>query len=255
MSDEEIVLNGKNMHLNKLKEILPAIEERLRYSFNKKNVLIEAFVHPSFKNECKDIAYDNERLEFLGDSVLNIVVSKFLFSQYPHDSEGSLTKKKAHIVSKTACACFMRKLHLFEFMLLGRGEIIQSGRSEESNQAHLFEAIIGAIYIDGGLEIAENFIIPLISEDLENLINSSEMNWKANLQDICAQNKIAAPIYRLISEEGTPHQKIFESGVFINEKEIGRGKGRSKKIAEQMAAEKAFSSITCGSITLNELKL
>lgn len=240
------------MYVKTLKEKLHLIEEKLQYSFKTPDYLIEAFIHPSFKNEWKEEKLsDNERLEFLGDSILNLVVSHLLFSHFPKDPEGLLSKKKAHIVSRASCANFMKSLDLLEFLLLGRGEIIQGLRSEESHAANLFEAIIGALFLDGGLPAAEKFITPIIMNNMEQLISTSDLNWKAKLQEKCAQNKYPLPLYSLMREEGPGHEKTFEVAVLIGSQEISRGLGRTKKSAEQLAAERACIMIDNGEVQLS----
>ncbi len=237
------------MYVKTLKEKIHLIEEKLQYSFQNPDYLVEAFIHPSFKNEWKDEKLnDNERLEFLGDAVLNVVVSHLLFTHFPNEPEGQLSKKKAHIVSRASCAKFMKNLGLQEFLLLGRGEMIQGARSEESQAANLFEAIIGALFLDGSLQAAERFISPLILNNLEELISTSDLNWKAKLQEKCAQNKYPLPVYSLIQEEGPGHEKIFEIALLIGSQEISRGSGRTKKSAEQLAAERACTMLEKGEV-------
>jgi len=223
------------------------IEERLGHSFSDKNLLVLAFIHRSFFNENrKVIDKHNERLEFLGDSVLGLIISSYLYQHLPSQSEGHLSHLRAHLVGAQSCACYMRELDLEKFLLLGKGEAINVGKGRERILADLFEAIVGAIYLDGGLTIAKQFIIEHFSKYIEQAMESPLRNWKAELQDYSQKKFQKPPEYLVLEEMGPPHIKTFLVAAIIDGREMGQGEGSSKKQAEQAAAEDALRYIEKG---------
>ncbi len=219
------------------------IEEKIHYVFHNKDLLALAFVHRSFYNEHRqEVKQHNERLEFLGDSVLGLLVAEYLYAQDPEGSEGRLSHQRSHLVEAATCAFFLQKLEIAEFVLLGRGEKMSEGKSKESIQADLFEALIGAIYLDGGLDAAKNFFWFHFQREVEEKIRGEIRNWKAELQDFCQKKWQKPPVYRVVKEIGPDHLKQFEVEVSLEEI-FGKGVGSSKKEAEQQAAEEAIKNM------------
>jgi len=233
------------MHpLDLLAEKIPEIEEKLGYSFKEKSHLILAFVHRSFFNENKSYGVQtNERLEFLGDSVLGLIISDYLYAHFPNDEEGHLSHLRSQLVEAGSCASLLLQLNVAPFILLGRGEKMNDGRGRETILADLFEAIMGAIYLDGGIEAARTFFFTHFSQKIHSVSSAPGRNWKADLQDFSQKKYQKPPLYKIIKESGPDHSKLFEVAVFVGEKEEGLGQGSSKKQAEQAAAQDAISKL------------
>ncbi len=220
------------------------IEEKINYQFKDKNLLYLAFIHSSFANECKDVLSQNyERLEFLGDSVLGIIISEYLYHRFFDFSEGKLSLLRASLVDANSCSNYLKSLKLEGYILLGKGERLCSGMEKTSIQADVFEAIIGAIYLDGGYEKAKAFIFDRCENLIEEIIKNPTSNFKADLQDYSQKNFQSTPVYEVTNETGPDHAKIFFVDVFIDGKKMGEGKGSSKKDAEQDAARIALTHI------------
>ncbi len=225
----------------KLLDQIDSIEERIDYSFKNKKFLTLSFVHRSFFNENRsETPEHNERLEFLGDSVLGLLIAQYLYETCPEEPEGRLSHLKANLVEASTCAKFVQKLGLAEFVLLGKGEKMQDGRSKESIQADLFEALLAAIYLDGGMEAAKQFFWTHFSEEIAQHVQKPGRNWKAELQEVLQRSYQKLPIYKVINEQGPDHNKIFEISVFLEDIQLGSGLGASKKEAEQNAAKQAL---------------
>lgn len=218
---------------------LNMLEKRIGYTFRDKELLKQALTHSSFINEQKiNKTRDYERLEFLGDAVLELVSSEFLFRTHRSLPEGELTKMRASMVCEPALAFCAREIELGEFIRLGRGEELTGGRYRESITSDVMEAVIGAIYLDGGMEPARNHINRFILSDLEN--KQLFYDSKSNLQEL-AQGTLKKEIrYELLEESGPEHNKTFVVEVFMGEKSLGKGLGRTKKAAEQQAAYDAL---------------
>lgn len=218
----------------------PAVlEERIGYQFCDKKFLKQALTHSSFANEQKINKLGNyERLEFLGDAVLELVSSEFLFKEHFDVPEGELTKMRASMVCEPALAFCAKDLELGKFIRLGRGEESTGGRERDSITSDVMEALIGAIYLDGGMEPAKEFINRFILSDLED--KRLFYDSKSNLQELI-QGKLKKEFhYELLEERGPEHDKVFVVEVFMEEESLGKGSGRSKKEAEQQAAYKAL---------------
>ncbi len=215
------------------------LEVKIGYQFENIGLLKQALTHSSFNNEQRiNRVGDYERLEFLGDAVLELVSSEFLFSTYPTLPEGELTKMRASMVCEPALAFCARDLELGKYLRLGKGEDMTGGRERDSIIADVCEAIIGAIYLDGGMESAKKHIYRFILSDLED--KQLFYDSKSNLQEL-VQGKLKQDItYVLLSEEGPEHNKVFKVSVLIGKEEYGRGTGRTKKAAEQQAAYSAL---------------
>ena len=205
------------------------------YHFHDEKLLRQALTHSSFANEKHLKKHsDNERLEFLGDAVLEIISSEFLYKEYPDKPEGELTKLRASIVCEPTLALCTKDIALGEYLLLGKGENQTGGRGRKSILSDALEAVIGAIYLDGGFANAKEFIHRFILKDLEN--KKLFFDSKTILQEIVQANFKEVISYHLIGEEGPDHNKTFRVAVHIGEEEYGVGEGRTKKAAEQEAA-------------------
>lgn len=225
-------------------EKISEIEKRLHYQFNNKKLLGLAFVHRSFFNEHRAvIEQHNERLEFLGDSVLELIISDYVYEHLPTEPEGHLSNLRSYIVEASNCAQLILKLNVAEFILLGKGERMNDGRGREKIIADLFEALIGAIYKDGGLEATRRFFLYHFEENIKEVIYKPLRNWKAELQDYAQKKYQKPPTYKVFRESGPDHSKIFQVIAYIEDQEIGKGIGPSKKQAEQVAAENALHKL------------
>lgn len=215
------------------------LEEMIGYEFKQKNLLRQALTHSSYANEkhMKKLS-DNERLEFLGDAVLEIVSSEFLYRTYPKLPEGDLTKLRASIVCEPTLALCTREINLGEYIYLGKGENLTGGRKRKSILSDALEAVIGAIYLDGGFACAKAFIEKIILTDIEHKKLFSDS--KTSLQEI-VQGRFDKPLhYELLAEEGPDHDKQFRIEARIGDRVIGTGSGHTKKAAEQEAAYQAL---------------
>lgn len=220
---------------------MQTLEARLNYKFNNIELLKNALVHSSYANEVRGNTHSNERLEFLGDSVLSIIVAEHIFHKYPNMPEGELTRMRASLVcEKTLCA-FSRELGLGEYLLLGRGEDKNGGRERDSILADAFEAVLAAIYLDGGMKAAKAHIMNTVLRDLEHYSDEDSFkDYKTTLQEIIQRNPEESVTYILVDETGPDHNKQFTVAVKLNSNVIGTGVGKSKKQAEQMAAHQAL---------------
>ena len=219
---------------------MEVLEQKLNYKFNNVKLLENALTHSSYANEIRNGVTSNERLEFLGDSVLSIIVADYLFLHYKDIPEGELTKLRASLVCEKSLCRFSRQLGLGEFLKLGKGEDKGGGRERDSILADAFEALLAAIYLDGGIEPATKHVLRFITGELENHSKQTFKDYKTALQEIIQRNPEESVTYTLKSESGPDHNKIFEVEVHLNSNVIGVGKGKNKKQAEQMAAKQAL---------------
>lgn len=228
--------------LEALKSKLRLIEEKLGVGFENKDFLIQSFIHRSFINEYREGPLQhNERLEFLGDSVLGLVIADYLYHRLPNFPEGYLSQLRSRLVDANACAQYLQKLQIAEHILLGRGETMSEGRTKLSILADVFEALLGAIYLDGGLVAAKAFLLLHFEADFEAAIGTPSRNYKAELQDLSQKLFQKTPVYKVVDETGPDHAKIFHVMVYLGDEEAGIGIGASKKEAEQRAASDALS--------------
>ena len=215
------------------------LEQRIGYKFENFDLLVKAMTHSSYANEHRyEKKENNERLEFLGDAVLELISSDYLFAKYPETPEGVLTKKRASMVCEPTLALCAREIPLGDYLLLGKGEDATGGRKRDSIVSDAMEALIGAIYLDGGFANAKEFIHRFILTDLEN--KKLFYDSKTILQEIVQADMEEGISYHLIKEEGPDHNKSFTVEVKIGETVYGTGSGRTKKAAEQEAAYKAI---------------
>ncbi len=222
-----------------MEEKLKELEEKIGYSFRDKRLLRQALTHSSFANEQKINKYDDyERLEFLGDAVLELISSDFIFRENPQMPEGQLTKRRSSIVCEPALAFCAREISLEQYILLGKGEEGTGGRGRDSIISDVMEAVIGAIYLDSGIDEARKFIHRFILSDLEH--KQLFYDAKTILQEVIQKENAGALRYELIREEGPEHSKIFVVEARIGDVRVGSGSGHSKKAAEQKAAYEAL---------------
>lgn len=222
------------------------LEKTVGYTFQNKELLKEALTHSSYYNEMKSrgesVPY-NERLEFLGDSVLSVVVSSYIFEKYRNKQEGDLTKIRAAVVCEKALAKFAGQIALGDYMFLGHGEVMNNGRSRPSITADAFEALLAAMYLDSGeqFQAVEHFVLPFISEEIRQIAeNGVFVDYKTSLQQIVQQANGEILEYVLVKEQGPDHDKQFSVEARLNSNIIGRGVGRTKRQAEQKAAHEAL---------------
>ncbi|MBU2159082.1 ribonuclease III [Patescibacteria group bacterium] len=212
--------------------------------FNNLDLLVEALTHRSYLNEHRTGGNHNERLEFLGDAVLELAVTHFLYTRFPHKPEGELTAFRAALVNTYSLAEEAERLGVNDMLLLSKGERKDTGRARQIILANAFEAILGAIYLDQGYEAAEAFIAKNLNPKIEVVI--AKRTWqdaKSHFQEVAQEKKGITPTYKTLAEEGPDHDKRFTIGVFLGDKEIARGEGPSKQEAEQVAAQGALDKI------------
>lgn len=231
------------VNIDVIKKKTSDIEEHLGYVFHNKDLLILAFIHRSYVNENKQVKEHNERLEFLGDSVLGLLIASYLFEKLPEMPEGELSHLRSRLVEASACSSYVETLGIKKYLVMGKGERMNDGRGRDSILSDLFEAIIGAIYLDGGLSSCRQFIFSKLKDPIDLLLQAPVQNWKAILQDYSQKKFQETPIYRLVSESGPDHNKVFEVIVSINNIDAGFGKGSSKKEAQTAAAHDALNKI------------
>jgi ribonuclease-3 len=216
-----------------------SLEQRLGHIFVTPQLLVEALTHRSYLNEHRDyVGSHNERLEFLGDAVLELAATDFLFEKFPAKPEGELTSYRAALVNTVSLAESAQTLGINEFLLLSKGESRDTGRARDVILADAFEAIIGALYRDAGYVVAETFIRENLCSKIDTVIaKRSYQDAKSRFQEVAQEKRSVTPNYETLSEVGPDHAKVFTVGVFIGDKEIARGDGQSKQEAEQKAAE------------------
>jgi ribonuclease-3 len=223
---------------------LTALQKRLAYNFRDEKLLALALTHPSVAHESGVASEHNQRLEFLGDSVLGLVLSQKLFEKFPDADEGVLTKSRAKLVNASSLAEHARQLNLGAHLILSRGEETSGGRERASALADTFESLLGAIFLDGGFDAACEFILREFENDLSTLAESSGIeNPKGELQELMQRRSPRAPEYQTVSATGPDHDRVFECVVQHEGVELARGRGKSKKAAESEAALAALKKL------------
>lgn len=223
---------------------IPEITKSIKYKFKNHSLLVQAFSHRSFYVEAGQQFQSNERMEFLGDAVLDLIVTEFLYEKFPTENEGLLSQKKAILVSRKALGKICDEHELGKYLILNKGEEKTGGRKRLSNLANLFEAILGAIYIDGGIEPSKKFINSfLIGRYKELLKEKSFFNYKSSLLEFAQSKGWGTPTYAVLEESGPDHQKTFLIKVVVNDDWTANGKGPNKKSAEQNAAKNTLNLI------------
>jgi len=215
------------------------LEDRLGYRFENKQLIIEALTHKSYKKP-----YNNERLEFLGDAVLDLIVGEYLFLKFPNSNEGILSKIRASLVNESGFTLLARTIHLGDYMYLSLAEENNNGRDKPSLLSNAFEAIIGAIYLEAGLQKVKDIAIKLLEECHPKIdLQSLSKDYKTTLQELTQATHGVTPVYQLIGSSGPDHKKEFEIAVVLDDQEISRAKGKSKKDAQQKAAQIALDRL------------
>ena len=213
----------------------------LGVSFKNLDLLVEALTHRSYLNEHRTGGNHNERLEFLGDAVLELTVTRFLFERFPTKPEGDLTAYRAALVNTVSLAETSEALGVNDMLLLSKGERKDTGRARENILANAFEAILGAIYLDQGYESAEAFVATHLYPKIDAILaNRSWQDGKSHFQEVAQEKRGITPTYKTVREEGPDHDKQFTGGVFLGAEEVARGEGKSKQEAEQAAAQAAL---------------
>ena len=224
-------------------EQLDSLQDRIKFKFSDIKLLNKALTHRSYANENSEPIKHNERLEFLGDSVLDILVSDYLVNQYNEFAEGTLSKIRAAVVNETCLARLAKNIKLGNYLLLGRGEDLSGGREKASILADTFEALAGAVFCDGRFDAASNIFLPLLVEEITKTAQSwSFRDFKSDLQEYTQNKLVCIPSYKVVREIGPDHAKKFEVVVIIKNEVEGKGFGRSKKEAEQAAAKMAMKN-------------
>jgi ribonuclease-3 len=223
---------------------LNAFEQRVNIVFSNKTLLRQAFTHRSYVNEHRDEHIEhNERLEFLGDAVLELVMTEFLFTKYPGKPEGELTALRAALVNTQSISAAAVELDMNEFLLLSKGEAKDTGRARQYILANTYEAFIGAVYLDQGYDAARQFIENTLFHKTDEIVEKRLwQDAKSRFQELAQEKESVTPSYELLSETGPDHDKQFVSGVFLKDMLVAKGEGQSKQEAEQAAAENALVS-------------
>ena len=233
--------NQARRDANPPRDLMQPLESRIDYKFRNSLLLAEALTHPSMAYESRKPHFDNQRLEFLGDAVLQLIITEELYRRLPDLPEGVLTKLRSRLVSRGGLSALAEKIGLGEYLLLGKGEETTGGRKRSSNLADAFEALIGAIYLDSGSDAARDVTLRLVKSELESMGESTEEgNPKGQLQEILQAIHPEAPNYRVLAQTGPDHRRVFQTEVSWNGLVLARGKGKSKKEAEARAAGEAL---------------
>ncbi len=226
-------------------EDLSELEEELDYTFNDKDLLITSLCHRSIQNTADvDDSVSNERLEFLGDSVLGLIISEFLFHQYPNQREGELTKLKGLLVSEVVLYKIAQNIDLGKFVFMSKEEELSGGRNRKTILSDAYEAVLGAMYLDGSMDDVRNAVRIHLLENFEDLVSNDDyINYKGRLLEYTQGQNMGVPRYEVIDESGPEHRKIFNVVAKVMGHEMGYGRGHTKKQAEQQAAKIAMRSL------------
>ncbi|MCC5890626.1 MAG: ribonuclease III [Alkalibacterium sp.] len=227
-----------------MKKLFLHVKDKFGVTFNDENVLIEAFTHSSYANDHRDKQIRNlERLEFLGDAVLEVTVSEYLYHKYPNEPEGKLTRMRASIVRAESLAKLTQEYQLHHYVRLGKGEEQMNGRTRPSLLCDVFEAFIGAVFVDQGMESVKEILKAILFPKIDSGAFSHGMDHKTALQELLQRNGVVTIEYKVVGHTGPDHQKEFIVEVFVEGDSFGKGSGRSKKAAEQSAAKVALDSL------------
>lgn len=219
----------------------------LGISFRQQSLLEQAFVHPSYLNENRSFTQpSNERLEFLGDAILNFLVAERLYKEFAQLPEGKLTEIRASLICRDALARLASLLGLGDWLLLGRGEDATGGRAKASNLANAMEALVGALYLDQGLARTRRFVLRQLKPELKKIkAGKTSPNYKALVQELAQGQKKGTPVYRLVEATGPDHDKQFTAEILVDGELLGKGRGKTKKVAESQAAKEAWEKLRC----------
>lgn len=231
--------------MKEIQALSAILKEKFDISFKNEALLVEAMTHSSYANEHKEMkGIYNERIEFLGDAVLELIISDWLFRQFPHFKEGQLTKLRAQIVCEDSLSMLAKECSLNEYMLLGKGETLSGGREKPAVLCDVFEAFVGALYLDKGMEEVQRFLDQVIVPKIKNGRYELITDFKTELQEYLQQNGTVHIRYELIKEEGPSHDKVFTVQVTVDGKKYKTASGKTKKAAEQMAAKLTMEELT-----------
>ncbi len=223
---------------------LSDLQQKLQYQFKDDQLLLTALTHRSFLNEDRTVVQSNERSEFLGDAVLELITSEFLFQKYPKSPEGELTSLRAKIVQTRTLATLATELGIGEFLRMSKGERASGGMTNASLLADTIEAIIGSMYLDSGIDSAKTFIETFLLNKYEEITKTADVeDWKSRLQELIQAKGGIAPTYQVIHEEGPDHDRTFTIQVYYLDKPQETGTGKSKQAAQQSAARKALEKL------------
>jgi len=228
---------------------LASLQKQIGYTFRDIQLLNKALTHKSYVNENSESLKDNERFEFLGDSVLDLIVSGYIIKTFPDFAEGTLSKIRAAVVNESCLAELARQIDLGKYLLLGKGETSSGGREKNSLLANAYEALAGAVYFDSNLETALDIYLPVLGKEIAKYADTDRFwDYKSELQEYTQTHFNCIPNYQIVNEKGPAHAKEFEVAVLVQENIRGRGNGKSKKEAEQAAAKSALESFNLTSI-------
>ena len=235
---------AKDIDERNIEEDLLVLERILGFVFNDKLHLLTAITHRSYLNEHREAKQDhNERLEFLGDAVLELIVTDFLFHKYPEKPEGDLTAIRSALVNTVSLASASTTLGVNDYLLMSKGEAKDTGRARQYILANLFEAFIGALYVDQGYTVAQKFVAEQLFAKTEEIVEKKLwQDAKSRLQELAQEHANFTPTYTTLGQEGPDHDRLFTVGVFLGKEKVGEGKGRAKQEAEQEAALKAIEA-------------
>ena len=233
------------------KEQLSELEQALQYRFNRTELLNQALTHKSFVHEQRQPVQHNERLEFLGDAVLGLVISDYCYRKFATMTEGELSKLRASLVNDVNLARIARRLELGSYLLVGRGEELTGGRAKASLLADTFEAVLAAIYLDSSLRAVYQVILQCFDEDLNTVLHEGHRDYKSELQEYTQEKFGCVPTYNVARERGPDHEKVFEIELVIRGQLQAFGSGKSKKEAEQDAARQALKALTSMELQAN----
>ena len=236
--------------MKEIQTLSKILKEKFDISFKNEALLVEAMIHSSYANEHKEMkGIYNERIEFLGDAVLELTISDWLFRQFPHFQEGQLTKLRAQIVCEDSLSLLAKECSLNEYLLLGKGETLSGGREKPAILCDVFEAFIGALYLDKGVNEVQRFLNLVVIPKIKNGRYELITDFKTELQEYLQQNGTVHIRYELIKEEGPSHDKVFTVQVTVDGKKYKTASGKTKKAAEQMAAKLTMEELTQSSLS------
>ena len=236
--------------MKEIQTLSKILKEKFDISFKNEALLMEAMTHSSYANEHKEMkGIYNERIEFLGDAVLELTISDWLFRQFPHFQEGQLTKLRAQIVCEDSLSLLAKECSLNKYLLLGKGETLSGGREKPAILCDVFEAFIGALYLDKGMDEVQRFLDQVIVPKIKNGRYELITDFKTELQEYLQQNGPVHIRYELVKEEGPSHDKIFTVQLIVDGKKYKTASGKTKKAAEQMAAKLTMEELTKSSLS------
>ena len=236
--------------MKEIQTLSKILKEKFNISFKNEALLMEAMTHSSYANEHKEMkGIYNERIEFLGDAVLELTISDWLFRQFPHFQEGQLTKLRAQIVCEDSLSLLAKECSLNEYLLLGKGETLSGGREKPAILCDVFEAFIGALYLDKGVNEVQRFLNLVVIPKIKNGRYELITDFKTELQEYLQQNGTVHIRYELVKEEGPSHDKIFTVQLIVDGKKYKTASGKTKKAAEQMAAKLTMEELTKSSLS------